>query len=296
MRRAVWGLPPAGILTNIHLCRKLAPFGYYKCVNTPGLWKHESHPLTFALLVDNFGVKFVNKEDVEQLLSILKTTYTLTEDWTGNLYCRILLTWDYISQTVDISMPGYVRKKLQEYEHVYRPKKVQTCPYSPEPKKFGTEAQAPLPPDALPQLDAKGVKKVQQIVGSILYYARAVDMTILMAFSSIAVEQTKATENTIIRCTQLLDYLSGNSDATVCFHTSDIILNIHSDASYLSEANARSRACGHFFMGWMPADGEPIRLNGAFHISTTIYASSLRRLLRLNWVPLYHNCQTGITF
>mgnify|MGYP006970029820 FL=1 len=89
-------------------------------------------------------------------------------------------------------MPVYIKKKLQEYEHV-RPTKVQTCPYSPEPKTFGPTAQAPLPPDASPRLDARGVKKVQKIVGSILYYARAVNMTILMALSSIAVEQTMAT-------------------------------------------------------------------------------------------------------
>ncbi len=38
MRRAVWGLPQAGILVNKHLCRKLAPFGYYESVDTPGLW------------------------------------------------------------------------------------------------------------------------------------------------------------------------------------------------------------------------------------------------------------------
>jgi hypothetical protein len=35
MRRAMWGLPQAGILANKCLRRKLAPFGYYKCVNTP---------------------------------------------------------------------------------------------------------------------------------------------------------------------------------------------------------------------------------------------------------------------
>jgi hypothetical protein len=144
-------------------------------------------------------------------------------------------------------MPGYIKKKLQEYEHVM-PKKVQTCPYSPEPKRFGTEAQAPLPPDSSPKLDAKGIKRVQKIVGSILYYARAVDMTVLMALSSIVVEQTKATEKTMSHCMQLLDYLSGQSDAKVRFHASDMILNIHSDASYLLETKARSRACGHFFL------------------------------------------------
>ncbi len=74
------------------------------------------------------------------------------------------------------------------------PKTFQTCPYLPQPIKFGTEAQAPLPPKLTPELDAKGIKRVQKIVGSILCYVRVVNMTVLIALSSIAVEQTKATE------------------------------------------------------------------------------------------------------
>jgi hypothetical protein len=295
MRRVVWGLPQAGILANKQLRRKLAPFGCYKSVNTPGLWRHKSRPLTFTLVVDNFGVKFVNKADVDHLISSIKKTYTLTEDWTGNLYCGIMLEWNYVGRTVGISMPGYIKMKLQEYKHIL-PKKLQMCPYSPEPKKFGTEAQASLPHDSTPKLDAKGIKRVQKIMGSILYYARAVDMTVLMALSSIAVEQTKATEKTMARCTQLLDYLSGHADTKVRFHASDMILNIHSDASYLLEANARSRTCGHFFMGWMPQDDEPIHLNGAFHVSTMILHFVVASAAEAELGALYHNCQTGIIF
>jgi hypothetical protein len=69
---------------------------------------------------------------------------------------------------------------------------------------------------------------------------------------------------------QKLDYLAHNADAKVRFHALDMILNIHSDASYLSEAKARSRACGHFYMGWMPKNGEPIQLNRVFHVTTII--------------------------
>ncbi len=120
--------------------------------------------------------------------------------------------------------------------------RIQTCPYQPEPKIFGTEAQAPLPPDTLPKLDSKGIKHVQKIVGSILYYAQAVDMTVLTVLSCIAVAQMNAMDKTMARCTQLLDFLSQNANAKVQFYASDMILNIHSDASYLSEAKARSRA------------------------------------------------------
>jgi hypothetical protein len=192
-------------------------------------------------------------------------------------------------------MPGYIKMKLQEYKHIM-PQKLQTCPYSLEPKKFSTEAQAPLPHDSTPKLDKNGIKRVQKIVGSILYYARAVDMTVLIALSSIAVKQTKGMEKTMAQCTQLLDYLSGYADAKVQFHASDIILNIHSDASYLLEANARSRACGHFFMGWMPKNGKSIRINGAFHVSTTILRFVVASASEAELGALYHNCQTGIIF
>ena len=252
MRRAVWGLPQAGILANKRLRQKLAPFGYYECANTPGLWYHVSRPITFTLVVDDFGVKFVGKEHAEHLIASIKSTYQkLTEDWTGSLYCGITLEWDYVGKTVDILMPGYIKKKLQEYTHAFKGR-LQTCPYSPEPKRFGADAQAPIVTDRTAALNVKRIKRVQQIVGSILYYARAVDMTVLMALSSIAVEQTKATEKTMGRCIQLLEYLASNSEAKVRYHASDMVMNIHSDASYLSETKARSRACGHFSMGWVP--------------------------------------------
>jgi hypothetical protein len=112
MRQAVWGLPQADILLNRHLLRKLAPFGYYESTNTPGLWRHKSKPITFTHVVNNFGVKFVNKATADHLISSIKQTYKLTKDWMGNLYRGITLEWDYLNQTVDISMPGYIKNEI----------------------------------------------------------------------------------------------------------------------------------------------------------------------------------------
>ncbi len=145
MRRAVWGFSQVDILTNKCLYRKLAPFGYYKCVNTPGLWYHEMRPITFMLIVENFGVEYVDKaDDVDHLIASIKIMYTLTQDWMGNLYCGIKLGWDYKKHTIDILMPGYIQRKIQEYKHI-QPKKTQHCPYSPEPKQFASKAEQPLP-------------------------------------------------------------------------------------------------------------------------------------------------------
>jgi hypothetical protein len=149
-------------------------------------------------------------------------------------------------------MPGYIKKKFQEYNHAL-PWRMQTCPYSPEEtQKIGEDAQTPLAIDSSPLLNEKGLKRIQKIVGSILHYARAVDMTVLMALSAITVEQTKAMAKTMGRCIQLLDYLASNLEAKVRYYASDMIMNIHLVASYLLETKARSRAWGHFFMGWMP--------------------------------------------
>ena len=121
-------------------------------------------------------------------------------------------------------------------------------------------------------------------------------MTVLMAFSSIAVEQTKATEQTMEKFTQLLDYLAGHADAKFRYHASDMIMNIHLDASYLLEANAQSRACGHFLLGWMLTDNAPICLNGTFHVSTTILRFVVASATEAKLGALYHNCQMGIIF
>jgi hypothetical protein len=106
MRHAVWVLPQAGILANKLLQKQLLPHGYYKCANTPSLWKHKMRPITFMLVVNDFGVKYARKKHADHLIWCIKQKYELAKDWTGILYCGIKLSWDYDTRTLDISMPG----------------------------------------------------------------------------------------------------------------------------------------------------------------------------------------------
>jgi hypothetical protein len=89
MQQAVWGLPQADILANKLLRCHLLPHSYYECNNTPGLWKHQTCPIAFTLVIDDFGVKYVGKEHVDHLIQCIKEAYELTEDWTGDLYWGI---------------------------------------------------------------------------------------------------------------------------------------------------------------------------------------------------------------
>ena len=73
------------------------------------------------------------------------------------------------------------------------------------------------------------------------------------------------------RVKQFLDYMWTHPDAEIEFRASDMILNVHSDGSYLSAPKARSRAGGYYFLGSIPRDNEPIFLNGAFYVLCTIF-------------------------
>ena len=157
----MWGLPQAGILANKCPQRKLVPFRYSECVNTLRLWRHETQPISFTLVVDDFGVKYVSKEDVNHLTESIKSTNMLTKNWTGKLYCGITLEWDDVNTHVDISMPNYLKKKLQEYGHIILTC-LHSCLYQPEPKKIGTEAQTPSCPTLPLPLMRWGLKEFKR--------------------------------------------------------------------------------------------------------------------------------------
>jgi hypothetical protein len=163
----------------------------------------------------------------------------------------------------------YLKKQLTKYSHV-APLKPQHCPYAPNPIKYGKDNQAPSPLDESMCLNEAQKKCIQQIVGSFLYYAQAVDPTILMALSEIALQQAAPTENMMEHVNQFLGYMWTHPDAIIRYHASDMILNVHSDVLYHSAPKARSHAGGYFFLGSIPQDGNPIRLNGAIHITCTI--------------------------
>ena len=78
-------------------------------------------------------------------------------------------------------------------------------------------------------------------MGTLLYYARAVDATMLVAIGTIAAQQASATQANTKYVNDLLDYCHKHLDAKVRYHASDMILHIHSDTYYKSGAKARSR-------------------------------------------------------
>jgi hypothetical protein len=209
--------------------------------------------------VDDFAIKCVGKKHADHLTNALLQSYELTTDWAAKVYSGMSLNWDYKNRTCDISMPGYVSKVLSKFQHD-APKHPQHTPSRYVTPVYGAKTQYATKYET-PPLTAKQCLTIQKVTGSVLYYARAVDPTVLMPLNDIATEQTKATEKTQAATNQLLDYLETHPDATIRYHASDIILHIHSDASYLSASNAHSCLGGLFFCG--DKSPQEDNLNGA---------------------------------
>ena len=70
--------------------------------------------------------------------------------------------------------------------------------------------------------------------------------------------------------------MATHPNSIICFYASDMILNVHSDASYLTAPKAHSQAGGHFFSGYLPENNKPINLNGPIHslCSVLIFVAS----------------------
>ena len=91
----MYGLPQAGLISNKLLEKQLNKHGYRQSKLVPGLWKHDTRPIQFTLVVDDFGVKYVGDEHNLHLQKVLEQHYEIKCDWSGQLYIRITLLWDY---------------------------------------------------------------------------------------------------------------------------------------------------------------------------------------------------------
>ena len=150
--KGMYGLPQAGKLAQDQLIQHLQKYGYHPCKHTGGLWKHAWCPITFSLVVDDFGVKYVDHQHAQHLVQCLKEhDQDVTTNWDGNYYCGIHLQWNYNERTVDLDLPGYITTMLAKYNHVPSTKK-QDSPQKFLSPSYGAHTQKPIPDDASEQL------------------------------------------------------------------------------------------------------------------------------------------------
>jgi hypothetical protein len=298
IREGMYRLKQAGILANHRLTKHLATGGYYPMPRTPGLWKHATRDLSFSLVVDDFGVKYAGRENAQHLVDALASLYQVSTFWAGELYCGLTIDWNYSQHHVDISMPGYVENALHKFRHP-QPERPEDAPHIWNKPTYGASVQYAPQTNQQAQLPAPEITKLQQIVGTLLYYSIAVDPAMLVALGTIAANQSKATTTAANAVVKLLNYAATHPDATIRYRSSDMVLYLHNDASYLSVSKAWSRAGGRFFLSDMPPDPtkpplKPPASNGPLHTTCQMMRNVLASPAEAEIGALFLNGQEAL--
>ena len=195
-------------------------------------------------------------------------------------------------------MPEYVTKALHKFKQDMS-SKPEYSPHAHAKPVYGAKIQYAEKEDDSEKLDQPGINRIQQIVGTFLYYGIAIDNTILPALSDIAAEQSVATVNTIKKVTKLLNYLATNPDAAIQYHASGMVLCVHSDASYLSVTRARSRASGVFFLSDMTSRTQDMDtytplMNGIIHVVCKILKNVMASAAEVEFGAVFINGQDAV--
>jgi hypothetical protein len=234
------------------------------------------------LVVDGFGIKYMNRTDADHLLVALQELHEVTNDWSGTLFLDTTITWDYHHGTVYISLPCCVSKSLERFQH--QPTGcAQHSPRAWTRPQYGRHPQlTPLHDDTEPLIPAE-LTHIQEIVNTLLFRGRIIDCTVLVALDTVNSSHSKGTQANAQAITQLLNYAAAHLDVVIRYTASNMYLHIHSDASYLSDAQAKSRAGGTFFISSKPSDPNMTPTptsrssphNGAIHTISSILHNAM---------------------
>ena len=264
--KGMYGLPQAGLLAQKRLVSHLATHGYIESDAVPCLFRHATNGITFVLVVDDFGIKFKGAEGRDHLLNTLRLLYTITVDNAGSQYLGMAIDHDKSTQTITISMPGYIAKVLARFHALIDGTSNARSPGTYTQPQYGAKIQYEQQDESRP-LTAAEKTLVQEVVGSFLYYARAVDPTMLQATNKIASEQAQPTQHVMDQVIHLLRYAATYPDNAIRFRKSKMHLILQADASYLSRSKARSVAGGVAYFG---DSDDPTTENGIVHAISSI--------------------------
>ena len=132
-----------------------------------------------------------------------------------------------------VSIPNYVIKALHKFQHL-TPKRAQYALHQWTRPDYGATKQLANPLDTSPPIPEEQKRSIQKIIVTFLYYVRAVDCTMLPVLNTLAEQQSSPTKNMVAAIPHFLEYAATNLSAIIQYKTSNMILHVESDASYLS--------------------------------------------------------------
>jgi hypothetical protein len=290
VNNALYGLPQAGKVSNDKVIALLARNDYFPCPHTPCLFRHVTNGLYFTLVVDDYLLKFADKSSALHLIAALEQEYEVKVDWNARRYLGMTISHDRTQRAITLSMPGYVAAALDRFS-VSPTSRPTLSPAAYSPPSYGLP-DVISPPDYSPPLSPSQLKYVQAIIGVFLYYARAVDPTMLTQLNKLASQQATASTSLLVQVQHFLHYAATFPNAQGIFRASDMRLIVHSDASYLSESNARSRAGGNHFLS-NHGDPTTVPLNAPIEAISIIISAVVAGAWEAEYAALFINGQAA---
>ena len=191
-------------------------------------------------------------------------------------------------------MPTYVKQALSDLG--YHPSNQQIgSPILYTPPTYSSQPQYEAL-DSSPPASSAQQHFLQRVVGKFLYYAIAIDATMLPAIKILSQQQATPTENTMAAVQRFLQYAANHSNACITYHASNMQLAIHSDASFNGEPKGRSRAGGFFSLGPIEYNGNPNqhqRINGPIDVVCRTMPTVCASAAEAEYAAMYINAQQG---
>ena len=266
--KGMYGLPQAGLLAKTELTAHLAAGGYHEDPLVPCLFTHVSNGVKFSLVVDDFGVSYTDPAGAEHLHQHLLKRYPHRINWDPKKYLGITIVFDYALRTATLSMPGYMDKVILRFHRLLstgRPQAASPCVYVPP--SFGQSTQY-THLDTTAALSPEDKLEMQELVGCVLYYARAVDCTMLPTVNHISSVQSTLTRQVQAMGQRLLAYGAAYPNNELVYRASGMFLRVQSDFSHLSRPDSRGVVGG---IGYLGTAADTTSLNGAvFAISSLL--------------------------
>ena len=90
INKAWYGLKNAGRIAHDDLVQHLQKHGFVQAQKTDGLFTHILRDISFTLVVDDFGIKFTNKQDCDYLIKIMREKYKFKVDYEAKQYLSLI--------------------------------------------------------------------------------------------------------------------------------------------------------------------------------------------------------------
>ena len=288
--KCMYGHPASGRLSNQKLVSILKAAGYHEDAFVDCLFNHATRNITFALVVDDMGIKYSKVEDVEHLVATIAPHWKVKLDYSGSQFLGMTLDWDYERKPkprVVITSPSVVPKALARFRD--KPSRGKETPTPYTDPVYGTKVQM-APFDDSPIAPEASIKRAQEINGVLSHYARVVDYSLLEGVTRLAMTQAQPTADTMTRIEHILDYLERYPQNGIIFEASDMILTSHADASYQSLPGSRSKLGGvHYFAN---KDDPPSVNNGLITTQSAVIKVVCSGASEAEYAALYSVGQT----